>query len=117
MKKKKRERKRKKPNNENQDSYAERDFLRKLHNCEKCKECGNNGCGDVMFGSLFADGDCVDGSFYCEGFRKRSEWIETVVGGDLAIQCPDCGLRIACYDYEEAKEKHKFCYECGKKMF
>ena len=117
FKKMKREIKCKKTNNENQDSYAERDFLRKLHNCEKCKECGNNGCGYIMFERLFADGDCVDGSFYCEGFRKRSEWIETEVGGDLAIQCPDCGLYITCYDYEKAKETHKFCYECGKKMF
>ena len=117
FKKMQRERKRKKPNNENQDRYAERDFLRKLHNCEKCKEFGNNGCGYIMFERLFADGDCVDGSFYCEGFQKGSEWIETGVDRDLAIQCPDCGLYIPCDDYEKAKETYKFCYECGKKMF
>ena len=117
FKKMKREIKCKKPNNENQDSYAERDFLRKLHNCEKCKEFGNNGCGSIMFKELYAYGDCFDGDFYCIGFQKRSEWIETEFNGGIAIQCPDCGLCIPCDDYEKAKETHKFCYECGKKMF
>ena len=121
LKKIRREGKYKKANSENQDSYAERDFLRKLHNCEKCKEFGNNGCGSIMFEELFADGDCVDGAFYCEGFQKRSEWKETWIeigpNSGIAIQCPDCGLYIPCDDYEKAKETHKFCYKCGKKMF
>ena len=96
-----------------EEYHEEKEALRKIHNCLNCAEYGNNGCGQIVFEKMT---DYPD--FMCEGFSQKKNWIETGSDGfDDAIQCPYCGLWIPCNDYEEAKKTHKFCYECGRKIF
>lgn len=54
-----------------EDKSKNLDILRKIHNCETCKNEGNNGCGTILFECLEATGNGYDGWFICQRYEKK----------------------------------------------